>query len=356
MNREHALTAAVVTLAALAWTGCDRGEPGEVPPPEEPVEVSVSVPIRGPATSAHPATVVSTDEAELATRTSGTVRRVRVDVGTRVSRGDTLLELDATDVAAAIEEAEASVTQARKRFERIRSLEADGAATRQELDDARAALERSRAGLKRARGQREYVVLRAPFDGTVSDRTVDHGDLAVPGRPVLHLVRPESVEVVADLPARVGSALAVGREATVADPETGRRHAARVVRVAPARQASSRRVRVELRLASGIGSPPAPGSYLRLELASADDSTVWIPADAVVRRGQLEGVYLAGGEELELRWLELGGERDGAVEVLGGLGPGDRVVRRPGPRLTDGAPVAAAETEAWTGAPGGGSR
>ena len=356
MKRQHALTAAVVTIAALAWTGCDRGEPGDVPPPEDPVEVSVSVPIRGPATSAHPATVASTDEAELATRTSGTVRRVRVDVGGRVSEGDTLLELDATDVAAAIEGAEASVTQARKRFERIRNLEADGAATRQELDDARAALERARAGLKGARSQRDYVVLRAPFGGTVSERYVDPGDLAVPGRPVLRLVRPESVKVVADLPARVGSGLSPGREATVADPETGRRHPARVIRLSPARQASSRRVRVELELTSGIASPPAPGSYVRLELASTDDSTVWIPADAVVRRGQLEGVYLAGEEELELRWLELGTERDGAVEVLGGLGSGDRVVRRPGPRLTDGAPVATAETEAWTGAPGGGSR
>lgn len=354
--KHRALTASVLILAATAWTGCDREEPGDVPRPGEPVEVAVSVPIQGPGTSAYPATVTSTDAAELATRTSGTVKRVRVDVGTRVAAGDTLLELDATGVTADIEGAEASVRQARKRFERIQNLEADGAATRQELDDARATLERARAALDRARGQREYVVLRAPFTGTVSERSVDAGDLAVPGRPVLHLIRPSSVKIVADLPARVGAKLEPGAEASVLDPETGGRRAVRVVRVSPARQASSRRMRVELELSSGNAGPPAPGSYVRLELTAGTPSTLWIPADAVVRRGQLEGVYLADGEELELQWLELGDEREGAIEVLAGLGPDDRVVRRPGPRLADGTPVASAEAEAWTGAPGGGGR
>lgn len=354
MNR-HTLTA-VLALAALAWTGCDRGEPGHVPPPEEPVEVTASVPVRGPATEAYPATVVSTDEAEMATRSSGTVKRVRVDVGSRVEAGDTLLELDATDVAAAVREAEASVRQARRRFERIRSLEADGAATRQELDDARAALERARAGLERARGQRDYVVLRAPFDGTVSTRSVDPGDLAVPGRPVLGLVRPRSVKVVAGLPARVARGLEPGAGASVLDPDTGRRRSARVARIAPARQPGSRRVRVELRLSAAEGAVPAPGSYVRLELASTELSTVWIPADAVVRRGQLEGVYVAGEDELALRWLELGERRGDAVEVLGGLGPEERVVRRPGPRLEDGTPVAGVTAEAWTPASAGGAR
>lgn len=355
-SNRHALTVAALAVAAVAWTGCDRDEPGAVPPPQEPVEVTVSVPILGAGTAAYPASVVSTDAAELATRTSGAIRRVRVDVGSRVAAGDTLLELDASDVTAGIEETEASVRQARKRYERIRNLEADGAATRQELDDARAVLERARAALKRARGQREYVVLRAPFAGTVTERSVDPGDLAVPGRPVLHLVRPESVKVVADLPGRIGSRLEPGAGASVMSPETGRRWAARVARVSPARDPSSRRIRVELRLAPGDGPPPAPGSYLRLELASEGDSTMWIPADAVVRRGQLEGAFLAEGDELALRWLELGDERDGAVEVLGGLRPGDRVVRRPGPRLVDGVPVASAETEAWTAAPGGDGR
>lgn len=355
MNR-HALTVAALAFAVVAWSGCDRGEPGAVPPPQEPVDVTVSVPILGTGTAAYPASVVSTDAAELATRTSGTVRRARVDVGSRVAAGDTLLELDASDVAAGIEEAEASVRQAEKRFDRIRNLEADGAATRQELDDARAELERARAALDRARGQREYVLLRAPFAGTVTERSVDPGDLAVPGRPVLHLVRPESVKVVADLPGRIGSRLEPGDEVSVNSPETGRRWTARVTRMSPVRQPASRRIRVELRLPPGESSLPAAGSYLRLELASEGDSTMWIPADAVVRRGQLEGVFLAEAGALELRWLDLGDERDGTVEVLGGLRTGDRVVRRPGPRLADGVPVASAETEAWSGAPGGGGR
>lgn len=342
---------AVTTLlaAALVWTGCDRGEPGEIPRTREPVDVEVSHPVEAPATAAFPATATSTDEAELATRTSGTVRRVRVDVGSRVSRGDTLLELDATDVAAGIEAARASVEQARKRFDRIRSLEADGAATRQELDDARAALERARAELKRARGQSSYVVLRAPFTGTVSRRSADPGDLAVPGRPVLRLVRPGSVKIVADLPGRIAAGLEPGRTATVRDPDTGRGLSARVTRVAPDRQPGSRRVRVELRLEDGENGPPPPGSYLRLELQTDGSPALWIPRDAVVREGQLRGVFLLDGEDhLRLRWLQLGDERGPAVEVLDGLDSDARVVREPGPRLADGTPVESSTSVDWS--------
>lgn len=340
-------------FSLLVWTGCDRGEPGAVPPPTEPVDVTVASAATAPAAAAYPATVTSTDEAELATRVSGTVERVRVDVGSRVSAGDTLLEVDATDVEAGIEGAEASVRQARKTFERIRNLEEDGAATEQELDDARAALERARAKLASARGQRDYVVMRAPFSGTVTSRTADPGDLAVPGRPVLQLVRPGSVKLVADLPDRVGTGLEEGDRATVRDPETGSRRAVRVHRVSPAQQPGSRRIRAEFRYLDTDAPAPVPGSYVRLELAATAGSTLWIPADAVVRRGQLSGVFTIHRDSLALRWLRLGDERSDAAEVLGGLQPGDRVVRRPGPALRDGVPVGTVRSEEWqAGGPG----
>lgn len=349
--RKRALFVATTLLAAAGPVACDRGEPGAAPPPGEAVDVSVSEPVRAPATATFPATVVSTDEVELATRASGSIRRMRVDVGSRVAAGDTLVELDASDVRARIEGAEAALEVARKRFERIRSLERDGAATAQELDDARAALRRAEAGLREARAQEGYVVLRAPFGGTVTSRSSDPGDLAVPGRPVLSLVRPASLKILADLPGRVGAGLSEGDRMAVRDPETGRAVPARVARVSPARDPSSRRVRVELRLEEGAaGEAPglAPGAYVRLERADPEATTVWIPADAVVRRGQLAGVFALRDDRLELRWIRLGVRREGVVEVLAGVTPGDRVVRSPDPALVDGSPVASVTPRPWS--------
>lgn len=343
-------------LGALALTGCDRDEPGSAPESTDPVNVAVSAAVTAPSVTVHPATVASTDDVEIGTRTSGTVVRIRVDVGSRVAAGDTLVELDASDVRARIESAEAEFRRAKRYFERIRNLERDGAATAQELDDARAGLRRAEAGAREARAQLAYVVLRAPFAGTVTARMADPGDLAVPGRPVLGLVRPGALEVAADLPAAVGGSVREGDRFLVRRPGSGEAREARVVRISPAQDPVSRRTRVELRFeetTDARGAGFVPGAYARLEREASGEPTVWIPADAVVRRGQLTGVYGLEGSALDLRWVRLGLRRGGAVEVLAGVAAGDRVVRRPGPDYADRRPVASSREEPWR--PGGGS-
>lgn len=344
------IAAVLVAAAALASGACDRGEPGAAAEADEPVTVEVSAVVRAAGVETHPATVASTDEAELATRVSGTVRRVRVKVGSRVEAGDTLVELDAEDVEARVAEAEAAVEAARSRHERIRALQRDGAATEQELDDVEEALRRAEAGLREARAQRGYVVLRAPFAGTVVRRDADPGDLAVPGRPILALVRPGSVEIEADLPAAVAARVVEGDRLDVRVPETGAAVAVRVERISPARDPASRRVRVELAPSGGEGdeAPLSPGAFVRLERVDPAAPTVWIPADAVVRRGQLAGVFTVRDGAVDLRWVRIGTERGPAVEVLAGLEAGDRVVRRPAPDLADGTPVESVRGEDWS--------
>ncbi|MGD8496363.1 MAG: efflux RND transporter periplasmic adaptor subunit [Gemmatimonadales bacterium] len=335
-------------LAAAALTACDRSEPGRVPPAGEPLTVTTVPVTRSGASVEAPATVRSVERAELATRTSGRVLRVPVDAGSTVARGDVVLELDGQDVAARIRQAEAAAERARRSFARIESLHGDGAATDQELDDVRAQLAAAEAGLEEARAQRDYTVLRAPFAGTIVSRSVDPGDLAVPGRPVLSLAGAGALEVVADLPATLEGRVVAGDSLTVLHPESGARLVAVVARVAPAVDAAARRFRVEAALPAGSAGSPrlVPGTYVRLELPDPAGETLWVPAGAVVRRGQLAGVFTIDGDVARLRWIREGRRTDGAVEVLGGLTAGEVVVADPAPRLVDGQAVRA---EAGTG-------
>lgn len=350
MKRERwtrGATGATLVGAVLAAGGCDTGEPGRIPPPEEPADVVVSRPASDGRTATFPASVRSTDRAELATRMSGTVERVPVDVGSRVARGDVLVALDDGDVEARIRSAEAAARQARRHFRRIENLEADGAATEAELDDARAGLERAEAGLQEATAQRAYAVLRAPFPGTVTARNVDPGDLTAPGRPVLRLQGTGGLEVVADLPEAWGNRVSTGDTVGVVRPETGDRLRARVARTSPAVESASRRFRLEAEL---LGSPPPgllPGTFVRLELPEPGLRTLWIPSDAVLRRGQLRGAFVVDRDTLRLRWIRTGEGRAGAVEVLAGLDATAAVVRRPAPGLVDGQPVGAVREEAF---------
>ena len=327
-------------LLAVALAGCG-GEPGELPPSGEPVDVAVSSAVVSYAVKAIPATVVATEEAELATRSSGTIRRMSVEIGARVAVGEALAALDTDEIDARITGAEAVAELARQSHQRIASLAVDGAATAQELDDAEARLEMAEAGLLDARAQRDYVVLRAPFAGVITGRMADPGDLALPGVPILTMIGTVGLKVEADLPADLAGRLAVGTHATVFWPDKTQRFAARVARVVPAVDSRSRRFRVEALFEAGPGGQPEipPGTFVRLELGEPAATTRWIPADAVVTRGQLKGVFVVEADHLRLRWVRLGQHLDGTVELLAGPRPDALLVRQPSLDLTDGRPV-----------------
>ena len=91
-----------------------------------------------------------------------------------------------------------------------------------------------------------------------------------------------------------------------------------------------------------------PGSYARLEVRRRGQGPRWIPSDAVVSRGQLTGVYTVESDTLRLRWVRLGQERDGAVELLAGPGGEVSVVRRPAADLFDGRVVSSMRDEPFT--------
>ena len=197
MKRLILMTAA---LGTMACGGAD--EPGRLPMTAEPVAVTVSTARHAPSVESFPAVVTSERTAEIATRMSGTVERVLVDVGARVRRGDVLIELDARDVEARVSAARAQEQLAERSHTRIDNLARDGAASQQELDQATAQLEAARAMRAEAEAQRAYAVVRAPFDGVVTRREIDPGDLAMPGMPFITVMAPGALKVEADLPAR----------------------------------------------------------------------------------------------------------------------------------------------------------
>jgi RND family efflux transporter MFP subunit len=335
----------ILSATALAAVACTSDEPGRLPQEETPASVAVSKATRAPVVESFPATVTSERTAEIATRMSGTVEAVLVDVGSAVRRGDALVKLDAADVEARVAAARAQTKLAVRSFTRVENLARDGAASQAELDRATAALEAARAAQKESEAQKAYAAVRAPFDGVVTSRAVDPGDLAAPGRPLLTLVAPGALEVVADLPAQRAGSLKVGSaiRIRVGDAVV----LGSVSRAAPALGPGSRTFRVEASLPEGV--PQAiPGAYARLEIERTEGGPRWIPEDAVVERGQLKGVYSVESDTVRLRWVRLGQTREGAVELLAAPAGDLAVVRRPGADLYDGRAVSQARVEPWT--------
>lgn len=339
----------IPTLLALGViaAGCGGEEPGRLPLAPEPADVSVSVLGRAPAVLSLPAAVMSERSAEVATRVAGTVERVHVDLGARVRRGDPLVTLDGGDVDARVAAAQARETLAERTFTRIDNLARQGAASRQERDAAEAALEEARAGRREAEAQEAYSVVRAPFDGVVTARAVDAGDLASPGVPLVALVAPGALKVVADVPASLRSGVRQGMPLRVTGGAVTVE--ARVERVVPTLVGASRTFRLEALVPDAAGGLVA-GAWARIELEDEDTGARWVPADAVVTRGQLTGVFTVESDTLRLRWIRLGRRRDDAIELLAGPRGAVTVVRRPDVGLWDGRPVGSVRQEAWDAA------
>ena len=336
----------LLPMLVASVSACGREEPGEVKSLENAGTVAVSAAARAQGASQIPARVVARETANLATTRSGTIESVLVGIGSRVRQGQVLVRLEASGVESAVARAEAQSVVARRTYDRLSNLERDGAATRQELDQAEAALRTAEAMRDEAYAAREYVALRAPFDGTVSARLADPGDLAVPGRPVLVVSGTGGVKVEADLPAAMAEAVGDGERVTVVESQGGRRWPATVRRVVPVIDLASHRFRVEATFDSSEDLPVA-GYYVRLEIAGRGEASAWVPSDAIVRRGQLSGVYVVADEAVRLRWIRTGRRTADAVEVLAGLTEGSLVVRHPDPGLIDGAEVDGTNEVEW---------
>jgi membrane fusion protein (multidrug efflux system) len=353
MIRTTPLALLVGSALTLTLSACSDGaSPGAIPRAETPLNVSVSATVQAGGTERHVASLEADQVAALATRTSGVIRRLPVDVGSRVRAGDLLVELDASDVQARVSAARAQAELARAGARRVENLARDGAASPHELDQARAGLAAAEAALADAEAQLTYVTIRAPFDGLVTERHASAGDLAGPGHPILVLVAPGTRKVVAELPARAQGQVQVGSQlALVVDGIEGRAQM-RVTRVVPALGAQGRTFRIEGTL-EGVSADAMtqviPGTHARVELPADGDARRWIPADALVERGQLTGVFTVEGGRARLRWIRVGQRQGDGIEVLAGPTAGAfEVIRRPSTELFDGRPVTASGLELWT--------
>lgn len=332
--------AAVVATVSLA--ACGRSPDETAMPERAPVDVSATPAWDAAADRAFPGRIESQRLAEVATRASGVLRSLPFDVGDRVRSGQVVAVLDGDDVQARIRAAEAQFALAEQTQGRVDRLARQGAASQQELDAATAALETARGGLAEARAQAGYVEVTASFAGVVTERMADVGDLAVPGRPILRLQSDGALRVVADLPADAREIVGLGDSLRV--EAGGERYSATVTRVVPVLDPASRRFRIEAAL--GERGSLQPGTVVSVVAFGAGGTSRWVPDDAVVRRGQLTGVFSVESDTVRLRWLRLGRSIGGASEVLAGPIGELVVVRRPGAGVVDGAPVARLTLEA----------
>lgn len=276
-------------------------------------------------------------EATLGTTLSGSVTDVLVHEGQRVRRGERLANIDSRDVRARITQADAGVQaaqamrdQASAQVKRIRALFADSAAPRVQLEGAEAAFASSEAALASARAGRSqldvmqgYAEVVAPFDGVIARRMIDPGSFVGPGTPLITVQDLSRLRVTVNVTPDEARGLKAGRVIPAQIERT--RVNATIEGVVPAAGGGMTTVNA---LVTNTDGTLLPGSSATLLLSGSSRTALLIPERALVRSGDLVGVYLRdgtgnGASARTIRWLTVARVDGAHVEVLSGLRAGD---------------------------------
>lgn len=320
--------------------------------------------------------------ATLVSRILAEVREVTVKPGDRVRAGQVLIRLDGRDLQAhqagaqasaaaaeaavraagtARDAAEAQLALAAATHRRIAELRAKNSATPHELDQAvsglraaesqalgakaaiaqaQAGAEAARAGLRGASVAASWAAITAPFDGVVTEKMVEPGNMASPGVPLMTLedTRGFRLEVRVD-ESRLGTIdQAKPVDVRLDVPSEGAALSGRIDEVA--RAASPGTHAYLLKIALPDDARLRSGMFGRARFAGPGRRSLVVPESALVRRGQLTSVFVVGADNrARLRMVSVAPASAGLVEVSAGLDAGESVVVSPPPALVDGTPV-----------------
>ncbi|MDE3032699.1 MAG: efflux RND transporter periplasmic adaptor subunit [Acidobacteriota bacterium] len=280
------------------------------------------------------ATLQSTRTATIATRMAAQVKRVYAEEGQRVAAGTLLVSLNDQDLQGQLKAAETGLATIEAQHRRIVALQAEKASTIAELQQVEAQVAQAQAGVTALKANIAYTQIRAPFTGVIQSRKVNEGDFVGPGMPLLEMYANGEQELVATVSERESKGLKVGQK--LAFEVDGANGEAQITALAPGGDPYSHKGTLRARVLTPKGL--RQGSFARILIPGLASEGLTVPESALVKRGELTGVFVAKDGQAELRWLSVGEPVDGVAPVRAGLLATEKVIDAPG-ALQDGQPI-----------------
>ncbi len=379
MKRNLYISLSAVLAASLLLAACNGGQQSKSPARRVVTGVQLqTVRLQSlPAMIDAVGTVSSVNTSVLSAQIAGTVREIRVKPGDRVRRGEVLAVLDDRAPLAQLGMAKAGVEEASQglveidhdlqaaqanlqfataTYKRYQGLLAKSSISPQEFDGAQArykaalaneqALEAKKkqieAKQQQARSQQSsaqtlysYSTIVSPLTGVVVTKAVDAGTVVMPGTPVL-TVEDARYRLEVSVPEELMGSIRLGQEVAVSLRKG--EFQGSVTEIVPAADPASRTFVVKIDLPQDCGC--RSGEYGKASLPLGVDKSLLVPRTAVVRRGELEAVFVANQNRvLEFRLVKTGRMTGGRVEILSGLSAGEQVAVTKVDQLQDGEQV-----------------
>lgn len=327
--------AALFLFAAGCGAKRGNGESSELPTATVEVQ-TVELKSRA-ATENEIGTVRPKLSAVIEAKISGSIKSMAAVPGQSVKRGDLLAELNANEIQARYDQAAAALKQAEQDWQRTSKLYEEQAAARADYDAAEARYRVAQAAVAEAQTMMGYVEIHAPFDGIITRKDADVGDLAAPGKPLAELEDPSHLRLEADVPDELRDRVKIGDALSVTVDVLDTNLTGIVSEIAPSSDPNSRTFVVKLDL------PPAPGlnsgEFGRVCVPIGEVSALRVADSAVIQRGGMEFLFVVAGKSAQLRIVKTGEHIGNEVEIVAGLNSGEQVVVSGADQLLDGQPV-----------------
>lgn len=286
----------------------------------------------------------------VAAQVAGAVVALEVKVGDAVKPGQVLVRIDARGAEqntlssdAQVRSARAALEVAAKEFERQKQLFDKRYVSQAALERAEAQFKATQAAVSAqvaqagaTRTQSGFFIVRAPYAGVVAEVPVSLGEMAMPGRPLLSLYDPGMLRVTVAVPQSVAAMVGTNDKIKLELPGLPGLPAARQwlepVRTTVLPTADAATHSVQLRFELPMASGASPGMFARawLPMPAGSGERVLIPSNAVVRRAELNAVYVVDATGRPwLRLVRLGRPVGDRVEILSGLAVAERVAIDP---------------------------
>lgn len=259
----------------------------------------------------------------------GRVTQVPLFEGDRVAQGELLIQLEDNLLRAELDKARATARQARVDQQRLRGLVEKKVASKDELTRAGTALDVANAELKVLQTRLAFTQILAPFDGVISERLIEPGDVASGHSHLLTLSDPTSLVTEIHTSELLLPHLQTGDPVKVRIDALGQQSfSAKILRIHPELDPVTRQGVVEVTL-EPVPNGARAGQFARVTLETARTERLLIPFSALRRDRQGEFVYLVDDNLRAQRNTVRSGIRiDNRTEILQGLKPGDRIVSR----------------------------
>jgi multidrug efflux pump subunit AcrA (membrane-fusion protein) len=342
-----------------------------------------------------PGTVQPRNRISLSSQINGFVREMRVRVGDVVKQDQTLVTLDARDAQsqkaaaqAAIDEAQAALSEARKgyqaavemraaakastdlagqTFTRYQKLAESRSVSPQELDEVRtrrnagnaelasreatvaaaedrirqmeAKISQAKAQAGRADVMLSWTDIKAPSSGRIVQRLADPGTAIFPGTPLLAIESIDRPQVLADIPTEHAGILRPGLIVNLRDAETGTVSEGRIAEIIPLSDPATHSIQFKVDLPSSISMPS--GQFVKVEVPLGTREALLAPRTGVRETGQLIGMFVVeASSKARFRLVKTAPYDANRVEVLSGVQPGEKIIAALSDQITDGISVA----------------